>query len=601
MCKRFLKLAPSVREYLFKKTTEYGKRNKLDEDTNSTIIEKAKKFRDSCKTQFISMSQAKYARKHNSTIESSYKISDAQFNDWFRWGSGSSVDVLEAWIHALEQLAANNLIDNVKILKDGSTRVTKAVSIGFTVQGGNHTYTSTIAFPVLQDPNNDDCIKWMSFLKMQHITMEDRLILLRQLANGTSSLVQFRSKIQQMWTRGHVKKGLIIELNNTGHLADTEEETLHVSCVLIWKILPGWLKLILATLQAALATRDVNGNEIPGACVFQTTILPDICQFADCYTSTALTQKDLYKDFGMHNTSFRSITLLTQRLMAEGTQCRKDGRKIDRAAPARQQDVAAPAAAVQLGRQEAVLAWSEDFQVHEITHYRLEEETGIFHPVLNPRVKTVWWRSYKGHCKDMLQKEAEFQLNGLSSTFFYLDVPWGYHKDRNEDKDPPSPEELADIVATAIKLNRHELFNIVVSCSVQQLSGYEAVLSALKMVAGVHQVVWLKRGQHGENIPAQSGSSICRDIENMLVVHVDKRATEGKKPKEEPAHFPAGKNKYMRSHPTLHPQNMRFQTLKAGYVPNCQKHHYTKSGQPPQVLNYSEKSQDYSHHLVCCV
>ena len=353
------------------------------------------------------------------------------------------------------------------------------------------------------------------------------------------------------------------------------------------------------TVQEALNTKDAMGKDIDGAVVFRERLLPELAQWADTYQQPAQTQAAVYRDCTTQNTLYKSLYLNTVKEIKDAEQCRADGRKMP---PAEKVRAPVNPQAAPVGKLDAVLAHEDEYVVPEITHYHLRTEDNTFFPVHGPRSRTVTWRAYRGHCLDAIQKEVDVQLHGLTIQAAYMDIPWGYHKERNEDKDPPSAEDVAKIVRKLIECNRHNIFTVALSLSMQQLSPMYLELVKLPFVAEAYQVVWTKKGSLGGNIPADSGASVCHDIENLLFVHIDKSNSDGKKkPTVQAGHFPAGRIQYMKAHPTLHPHNVRYQTLKAAYVSNKNKYHVTKGGNPPLILNMSEKSQDFCSVLVSLI
>ncbi len=81
----------------------------------------------------------------------------------------------------------------------------------------------------MQNPEDDNCIKWTSFLKYHSLSQQDRLLLLRQLTAGSISLYDFRLTIQQIWVRIQVKKELIKVTYDAGLTLGPTEDALHVS------------------------------------------------------------------------------------------------------------------------------------------------------------------------------------------------------------------------------------------------------------------------------------------------------------------------------------------------------------------------------------
>ena len=344
-------------------------------------------------------------------------------------------------------------------------------------------------------------------------------------------------------------------------------------------------------------SKDHLGNDIPGERIFKERILPDIVSWSATYTAVALTKDALEKDFDMEaNSIWKALRMKLERELKDALQCRTDGKKIEKGEAKKGGRELSNRA--DITRTEAVLMFEEDFTVTPILYYKLDKDDGFFKPFFDtPR--TCQLRIYRGNCFNVVDKECEARVNGFCSESMYIDPPWGWFPDRNEDKDTYTGDEIAALIKNAIAKNYRKVFVITVSCSHQQLSSYMEAISKLDFIAGCHHGVWHKRGQQGKNIPADSGASLCRDIEPLIFVHVDSSdKSKQKKPKEQPAHFPCGKLDYMKAHPTLAPQNMRFTYFPAPYIPNHHKYQVKKGSAPPETLNNAETSQAFCATLV---
>ena len=351
--------------------------------------------------------------------------------------------------------------------------------------------------------------------------------------------------------------------------------------------------------QRALDSKDNNCADIPGERIFKERILPDIVTWAATYTAVALTIDSLKKDFDVAASSiYKALLAKLERELLDAGECRSQGRKMEKGADkSGGRDPNAAGARAEIAKTEAVLAWEQDFTVKQILHYKLHKD-GFFKPVHDvPR--TCQLRMYRGNCFNVVDKECEARVTGFCAESMYVDPPWGWFPERNEDKDVYSAEEIAALIKNAILKNHKKIFVITVSCSHQQLSSYMDAISKLDYVAGCHHGVWHKRGQQGKNIPAETGPSLCRDIEPLIYVFVDSMdRTKQKPPKEQDAHFPAWHLNYMKKHPTLCPQNMRFTYFAAPYIPGHHKYQVKRGNAPPATLNQAEKSQAFCSTLV---
>ena len=343
-------------------------------------------------------------------------------------------------------------------------------------------------------------------------------------------------------------------------------------------------------------SKDSNGADIPGERIFKDKILPDIVAWSATYTAVALTQDSLKKDFDIEaNSIYKALRMKVDRELKDALQCKNDGKKIDKAGQV--QKGRETSNRTDATRTEAILMFEQDYVVTPILYYNLGKDM-VFRP-FHGTPRTCQLRLYRGNCFDVVDKECAARTNGFCAESMYLDPPWGYFPERNEDKDVYTGDEIAALLKNAIAKNARKIFVVTVSCSVQQLSSYVAAIEKLDFIAGVHFGVWHKRGQQGRNIPADSGASLCRDLEPLIYVYVDASdKTRAKKPKEQPGHFPCWHMEYMKTHPTLSPQNMRFAYFPAGYIPQHQKYQVKKGNAPLETLNNAEKSQAFCSSLV---
>ena len=234
MLENHAKLDPAVQAYMFDRANNYNNRKEIDDSTKEDVKKAANEFRELCQTQFISMCTAKHTKRYGPDSSKLKATSEAQFSAWIRYVAGSSPEVNAQWLRMLEVLEEGNIVHSFKVNpKDGTVTAVKLVcSFSVFLNVLNFCYQSfSLNFEIhFQDPMDDDCIKWTSFLKYHSISQPDRLLILRQLTTGAISLYDFRLQCQQIWVRIQMKKNLIHVCYERGHCQEETEETFHVSC-----------------------------------------------------------------------------------------------------------------------------------------------------------------------------------------------------------------------------------------------------------------------------------------------------------------------------------------------------------------------------------